>query len=84
MKRIDAIRILTKQYIDSDDKHVRDVIDFVNDQDFELRTQAETIESLKCCGNCEHARGISEVPNKLHHATYCLPCKNNSNWQPIN
>jgi retron-type reverse transcriptase len=50
MKRKDVIRILVNYYVDSDDKRIRDVIDFVNDQNFKIDQLNKTIELLKCSG----------------------------------
>ena len=45
------------------------MLDFINQQQ-------ETIELLKCCGNCNETH-TGKIPK-------CKGCKDFSNWQPIN
>jgi len=62
---IEELEHAIKHYWDTDYVNSKKMLKFV-------KSQQETIESLKCCGNCDDT-----------HYTQCLGCKDLSNWQPI-
>ena len=54
--------------------------------EIEYMKQQQTIESLKCCGNCQHRADQGFFTEACHNCTrnigYQNPIECNDNWQP--